>query len=171
MSRRTGVLSPHLCAYSCGLLQADVGRSVALESDSRERLVSDSYLPGFSSSRRLINVVYTNFKTGVYISVRKRYLFPPPPLWKWYFFPLSRHVVFRLPSWSFCLTFSLFCIYFTLLLPLFSFYFPFLSFSFLFLPFSFTFSPFFSSPFHIFSPKWHGPIFPLPGGGVLFSKI
>jgi hypothetical protein len=32
-------------------------------------------------------------------------------------------------------------------------------------PFSFTFSPFFSSSFHIFSPKWHGLIFPPRGGG------
>jgi hypothetical protein len=39
---------------------------------------------------------------GVYISVRKRYL-SPPPFWKWYFFPLSRHVVFRLPRGLFAL--------------------------------------------------------------------
>ncbi len=101
-------------------------------------------------------------------------IFIPPPLWKWYFFLLSRHVVFRLPLWSFCLTFSLFCNYFTLLLPLFPFSFPFLSFSFLFLPFSFTFSLFFSSPFQFFSPKWHWRYFtpPPPGGrGGIFQNI
>ncbi len=82
------------------------------------------------------------------------------------FFPLSRHIVFWLPSWPFCLNSSLFCIYFTLLLPLFSFSFPVLPFSFhssFFFPlssFSFTISPFFSLPFHNFSPKWHRLIFP-----------
>ncbi len=112
-------------------------------------------------------------QSGVYISVRKQYLFPPP-FWKLYFFPLSRHVVFWLPSLPFCLNSSLLCNYFTLLLPLLSFSFPFLPFSSPFLPFSFTFSPFFFSPFHIFSPKWHRLIFPPPpggGGGGIFQYI
>ncbi len=75
-----------------------------------------------------------------------------PPFWKWYFFPLSRHIIFWLPSWPFCLNSTLFCIYFTFLVPLFSFSFPLIPFSFPILPFSFTFYPFFSSPYHIFSP-------------------
>jgi hypothetical protein len=40
------------------------------------------------------------------------------------FFSLSLHIVFRLPSWPFCLSSSLFSHYLTLLLPLFSFSFP-----------------------------------------------
>ncbi len=110
-----------------------------------------------------------SFPRGLYFCPKM--IFIPPPFWKWYFFPLSRHVVFRLLSWPFFLNSSLFCICFTLLLPLFSFSFPFLPFSFPFLPFSFTFSPFFSLPFHIFSPKWHGLIFPPPRGGGVFSII
>jgi hypothetical protein len=81
------------------------------------------------------------------------------------FFHLSRQVIFRLPSWPFCLNSSLFCIYFTLFLTPFL---PLFSFSFPFLPFSVTFSPFFSSPFHIFSPKWHQLIFPPPPVGGYF---
>jgi hypothetical protein len=96
--------------------------------------------------------------SGVYISVRKLYLFPPP-FKKLKIFPLSRHVVSRFPSWPFCLNPSLFCNYFSLSFPLFSFSFP-------FLPFSFTFPSFFSLPFHIFPPKWHRLIiFPPPQGG------
>ncbi len=85
--------------------------------------------------------------TGVFISVRKRYLFSP--LLKILFFPLSKHIIFRLPSWPFCLNSSLCCIYFILLLPLSHFLSPFFLFS--LFPFSFTFSPFFSPPYYIFS--------------------
>ncbi len=118
-----------------------------------------------------LSVIWAEGNTGVYISVRNRYLFPPPPFWKWYFFPLSRHVIFWLPLRPFCLNSSLFCIYFTLFLiffPLSSFFFPLLPFSFLFLLFSFTFFLFFSSPFHIFSPNDIGWYFPLPQGGGYF---
>ncbi len=117
----------------------------------------------------LIHLNLEHIPTGVYISVQKLYL-SPPPFWKWYFFPLSRHIIFGLPLWLFCLNSSLFCIYFTLLLPLSSFSFPFLPFSFPFLPFSCTFSPFFSSPFHIFPPNdigWYSP----PPGGRIFQYI
>ncbi len=44
-------------------------------------------------------------------------IYPPPS--ENDIFPLSWHVVFRLPSWPFRLNSSLFCNYFTLLLPLF----------------------------------------------------
>ncbi len=60
----------------------------------------------------------------------------PPPLLKIIFFPLSGHVIFRLPSRPFCLNSSLFCIYFTLLPLLLSFSYPFLCFYFIFPPFS-----------------------------------
>ncbi len=79
-----------------------------------------------------------------------------PPLMKMIFFPLLGHVVFRLPSWPFCLNSSLFCNYFTLLVPLFSFLSPFFLFFYIY--------PFFSLPFHIFSPKWHWLTFPPPPG-------
>jgi energy-coupling factor transporter transmembrane protein EcfT len=88
-------------------------------------------------------------------------MFIPPPLLKIIFFPLSRHVIFRLPLWPFCLNSSLFCICYTLSLPLSHFLPPF----FLFCPF-FLFLlhfPPFSLPFHIFSPKWHRLISPPPG--------
>jgi hypothetical protein len=75
-----------------------------------------------------------------------------PLLLKMIFFPLSRHVIFKLPSWPFCLNSSLFCNYFTFT-SRFLIFFPHSSFSFPFLPFSFTFSPLVSSLFHIFSPK------------------
>ncbi len=103
--------------------------------------------------------------TGVYISVRKQYV-SPPPLWKWYFFPLLGHIVFWLPSWPFCLNSSLFCNYFTLLLPLFSFLSPF----FLFL---LHFPPFSLHLFNFFFPRWHRLIFfPSPrGGGGIFQYI
>ncbi len=115
--------------------------------------------PEPSHCRRFILI---DSPAGVYISVQKRYL-SPPPLLKMIFFPLSRHIVFQLPSRLFCLNSSLFYNFFTRLLPLFSFSFPFLNFSFPFLPFSFpfllfsfTFSPFFSSLFHILSRNDHG---------------
>jgi hypothetical protein len=101
--------------------------------------------------------------TGVYISVRKQYLFLSP-LVKMIFFPPLVPCCFSTPILAFLPYSSLFCIYFTLLLPLFSFSFPFLPFSFPFLPFPFTFSPFFSSPLPIFSPECHRLIFPPPGG-------
>ncbi len=94
--------------------------------------------------------------SGVYISIRKWFLFPP----------LSENDIFS-PSRDTSFfdshhgLFALHLAYFAFILP---FYFPFLSFSFPFLPFSFTFSPFSFSPFHIFSPKWHRLIFPPPGG-------
>ncbi len=108
---------------------------------------------------------------GLYFGQKTIFIPPPPTFWKLYFIPLSQHIVFRLPSWPFCFNSSLFCIYFTLLLPLFSFSFHFPPFSVPFLPFSFIFSPFFSSPFHIFSPKWHLLICPPPPGGGVFSNI
>ncbi len=89
-------------------------------------------------------------------------IYSPPPSENDIFSPLATHCFFLLPSWPFCLNSSLFCNYFTRLLPLFSFSFP-------FLPFSFTYSPLFSSPFHIFSPKWHRLISPSQGGGGIFQ--
>jgi hypothetical protein len=92
--------------------------------------------------------------TGVYIFRSENYIYSPPPLLKmFFFFPLSQHIVLRLPSWPFCLNSSLFCNHFTLLFPLYSFPFPFLPFSFPFLPFSFTFSSFFLFAFSYFSPQ------------------
>ncbi len=94
----------------------------------------------------------------------------PPPLLKMIFFPLSWHVVFWLPSWSFCLIFGLFCIYFTLLLPLFSFSFPFIflsSFFLLHFPL-FSLRLFISPPpndIGRYSPPLGG------GGGGVFSNI
>ncbi len=85
------------------------------------------------------------------------------------FFPLSQHVVFRLPFWPFCLNSSIFCIYLTLLLPLFSFSFPFLPYSSPFLPFSFTFSPFLFFAFSYFFPLMtSADIRPSPRGGGYF---
>ncbi len=81
------------------------------------------------------------------------------------FFPVSRHIVFRLQSWPFCLNSFLFCNYFTLLLLLSHFLSPFFLFLSPFFLFLLRFSPFFSSPFHILSPKWHRLII-LPGGGI-----
>jgi hypothetical protein len=101
-------------------------------------------------------------KSGVYISVRKLYLFPPSPLLKMIFFPLSRHIVFRLPAWHVALILRYLHL-FTLLFPLFSFSFP-------FLPFSFTFPPFFSSPFQIFFPQMTSADIS-PGGGGVFSNL
>ncbi len=91
------------------------------------------------------------YTRGLYFGPKT--IFIPPPFWKWYFFPLSRHVVFRLPSWPFCLNSSLFCNYFTLLLPLFSFSFPFLPFLSLFYLLLLHFPSFFSSPFSYFFPQ------------------
>jgi hypothetical protein len=68
---------------------------------------------------------------GLYFGPKMIFIFPP--LLKMLFVPLSKHVIFRLPSWPFCLNSSLCCIYFILLLPIFSFSFPFLP----FFPFSF----------------------------------
>ncbi len=99
---------------------------------------------------------------GLYFGLKTKFI--PPSFLKWYFFPLSRHVVFPLPSWPFFLNSSLFCIYFTLLLPLFSFPFPFLLFSFPFLPFSFTFSPFFLFTFSYFFPQMTPADIPPPRG-------
>ncbi len=109
----------------------------------------------------------------VYISVRKRYLFPPP-FGKWYFFP-SRDTFF----YSQCGNFSIILPYFAFTLPfyfpfshfLFSFSFPFffLPFSFLFLPFSFTFPPFSLHLFIFFPPNDIGWFSLLRGGGGYFS--
>ncbi len=102
---------------------------------------------------------YLHVNAGVYISVQKRYWFPPS-FWKWFFPPLATHQFFLLVSRPFCLNSTLLCFLFPLLLPLFSFSFPFLPFSFPFLPFSFTYSPLFSSTFHFFPPNnigWYYP--------------
>ncbi len=109
---------------------------------------------------------FSKLSAGVYILVQKPYL-PPPPFWKWYFFPLSRHVVFRLLLWPFCLNCSLFCINFTVFLPLWSFS-PLLPFSFPFLSFSFTFSSFSLLLFIFFPPNDIGWYFPPPRGGGYF---
>ncbi len=100
-------------------------------------------------------------------------IFIPPPFWKWYFFPLSRHVVFRLPSWPFCLNSSLFCIHFTLFLPFSHFLSPFFIFLSPFFLFLLHFPPF-SLPLFIFFPPndigWY--LFPPPpGGGRIFQYI
>ncbi len=79
------------------------------------------------------------------------------PFWKWYFFLLLRHIIFRLPSCPSCLiNSSLICIYFTLLLPLF----------FLFL---LHFPPFYLPLFIFFPPNDIGWYFPSPlGAGGYF---
>ncbi len=105
---------------------------------------------------RLTNFLYSS--SGGYISVQKLYLFPPP-FWNWYFSPSCETSILDSHRGPFAL-----------ILPYFAFILPFFSFSFPFLPFSFTFSPFFSSPFHIFPPKWHRLIFS-PGGGGIFQYI
>ncbi len=94
-----------------------------------------------------------------------------PPLLKMIFFPLSRHVVFRLPSWPFFLNFfPILHLFYPFTSP-FLIFFPLSSFFFSLSSFFFYIFPLFSSPFHIFSPKWHRLIFfPPPGGGV-FSII
>ncbi len=89
----------------------------------------------------------------------------PPPLLKMIFFPpltirrFTTPIVVFLPSFFPILhLFYSFTSPFLIFFPL-SFFCPFSS-------FFFYIFPFFSSPFHIFSPKWHRLIFyPPPGGG------
>ncbi len=76
-------------------------------------------------------------------------IYSPTPFWQWYFFPLSRHVVFFYSHYS---LFALILSYFAFILP---FYFPFSHFLspfflFLSLPFSFTLLPISLSPFFLF---------------------
>ncbi len=111
-------------------------------------------------------LIWWHKSRGLYFGPKT--IFIPPPFWKWYFFPLLWHVIFRLPSWPFYLNSSLFCNYFTLLLPLFSFSFPFLPFTFPFLSPFFLFLlhfPYFSLRLFIFFPPndiaWYLP----PQGG------
>ncbi len=95
--------------------------------------------------------------------IRSKNIIYFPPFLKLIFFPLSRHIIFLLPKWPFCLNSSLF---FALIL---SFYF-FLRISFSFLPFPFLpfllhFPPF-SLPLFIFFPQMTlAHIFP-PGGDI-----
>jgi hypothetical protein len=98
-------------------------------------------------------------------------IYSPSPSWKWYFFPLSRFVVYRLPLWLFCLNSSLFCIYFTLLLPLFSFSFPFFLFIFPFFLFLLHFPHFSLHLFIFFPPNDIGWYFPPQGGGGGYLPI
>ncbi len=103
---------------------------------------------------------------GVYILVRKRYL-SPPPFWKWHFFPSRDTSFFYSHFGLFALILPYFAVIWPFYLPFYHFLFPF----FLFLPpfflFLLHFPLFYSLRFHIFSPKWHGLIFPPPprGGG------
>ncbi len=115
-----------------------------------------------SQGCKSLHIFFFIFKNSIY----------PPPIRKFYFLPLSRHIVFWVLSCTFCLNSSiysfLFCISFSPFL-----YFPFYLFPFFpfppFLPFSLTFSPFFSSPFHIFPndigwfppPLWGCGYFPI----------
>jgi hypothetical protein len=95
-------------------------------------------------------------------------IFIPPPFWKWYFFPLSRHVVFRHPFLPFCL-FALILPYFAFIWP---FYFPFSHFLFpfsFFFPlssFSFTLSPFLFFAFSFFFPQMTSADIPPLGGDI-----
>ncbi len=90
-----------------------------------------------------IPVNFQRDRWGVYILVRKRYLFPPTLL-KVIFFPLLRHIVFQLPLWSFALHLA----YFAFILP---FYFP----------FSHFLSPFFLFLSSFFLLHLHFPLFSL----------
>jgi hypothetical protein len=108
---------------------------------------------------------------GLYFGPKTIFITPPPPLLKIIFFPLSGHLVFRLPLWPFYLNSSLFCNYFTLLLPLFSFSFPFSSF---FCPLFFLFLlhfPSFSLRLFMFFPQIILADIPPPPGGEVFSNI
>jgi hypothetical protein len=90
------------------------------------------------------------FISGVYILVRKRYLFPHP-FPKMIFFPSLKHIVFWHLSCPFGIIIPLFAT--ILSFTIFSFYFPFLPLSspFLpFLPFSFPFLPIRFPPFPLF---------------------
>ncbi len=95
-------------------------------------------------------------------------IYSPPPCWKIIFFPLSRHVVFWLVSWPFCLIYSLFCIYL-------SFHFPlslFLSLSSFFFPIpSFSNFPLFLFLFSYFFRRWYRLITPPPPGGCIFNIL
>ncbi len=115
----------------------------------------------YSLLKNTIEKIILNKNTGVYISVQKRYL-SPPPFWKRYFFPLLRHVVFWLPSWPFCLNSSLFAF----ILP---FYFPFSHFLSPFFLFLLHFLPF-SLRLFIFFPQMTLAEIP-PSEGRVFSNI
>jgi hypothetical protein len=77
--------------------------------------------------------------------VRKRYLFPSHM--KIIFFPLLRHIIFRLPSWPFALIFP----YFAIILP---FYSPFSTFISPFFLFLLHFPPFYLRLFIFFPPNY-----------------
>ncbi len=102
---------------------------------------------------------------GLYFGPKTIFI-PLPPCLKMIFFPLSRHIVFRLPSWPFCLNSSLFCNYFTPLTSPFLLFFPLSSFLFSLSSIFFYIFPPFSLHLFIFCPPndigWY---FPLPGGG------
>jgi hypothetical protein len=121
---------------------------------------------------RIVNVSKGNvpkkvlfINPGVYILVRKLYLFPPFSE-NYIFSPLAT-CRFSTPIKAF---FALIPPYFAFILP---FYFPFFLFFFpvsSFLSRFFIFLSFFSSPFHIFPPTCHWLIAPPVGRGV-FSNI
>ncbi len=91
-----------------------------------------------------------------------------PTLWKLYLFPLSRHIVFQLPWWPFCLNSSLFCLYFTLYFPFSHFLSPFLLFLSPFLLFLLYFPPFSLRLFIFFPPNNIGWYFFPPGSIYIY---
>jgi hypothetical protein len=114
--------------------------------------------PQFTSSLWFQLREMLNISPGVYISVRKRYLFPPPSE-----NDIFSHSYDTMFFDSHCGLFALILPYFAIILPftspfliffpLSSFFLPLPPFSFSFLPFSFAFSPFFLFTFSYFSPK------------------
>ncbi len=116
--------------------------------------------------------------SGVYISVRKQYLSPPPPLLKMILFPplatsrFSTPIVAFLPKFFSILHLfypvsSLFLIFF----PLSSFFFPLSSFFFPLSSFFFYIFPLFLFPFSNFFPQMASADIPPPGGGGIFQYI
>jgi hypothetical protein len=80
---------------------------------------------------------------GLYFGPKTIFVPHPSEKKKMIFFPLSRHVVFRLPSWPFCLNSSLFCIFLNPFTSLFLTFFSLSSFFFYIFPlFLFAFSYF-----------------------------
>ncbi len=137
------------------------GRKIVLGGLPPAQTVEDKYpLPNMADLTSCLDS-YTISQGSIFRSENDIY---PPPLLKIIFFLLSLHVIFRLPSWPFCLNSTLFCNYFTLLLPLSHFLSPF----FLFL---LHFPPFSLRLFIFFPPNDIGWYFPPPRGGRVFSNI
>ncbi len=150
--------------YSILIVSSDMFSILLLSSYMRSILLLSSFM--FGKFLLTLDVYTPQYRGSIF-----QYLFPCPLL-KIIFSPSHSTLFFD----SHCGLFALILPYFAIILPFFipfshflSSFFLFLSsfflFSFLFLPFSLKFSPFFSSPFHIFSPKWHWLIFTPPPGG------